>query len=110
VLDDEASSKIVLHEAVEALGNLNQENTLKLLERYENEESQILYETCFLAIKLIKWKNETDNGKTEFLNLSKLKFSSNDPAPPFNFVREPKYRDLKYLEEILLDSEKYDLF
>jgi deoxyhypusine monooxygenase len=29
--------KIVLHEAVEALGNLSMENTLKLLERFKDE-------------------------------------------------------------------------
>ena len=44
------------------------------------------------------------------MNLSKLKFSTNDPAPPFNFVREPKYKDVKYLESMLLDDESYDLF
>jgi deoxyhypusine monooxygenase len=48
--------KIVLHEAVEALGNLNQENTLRLLKRFENEPSEILYETCYLTTKLIEWK------------------------------------------------------
>lgn len=107
---DEDHTKIVLHEAVEALGNLNSENTLKLLKKFENEPSEILYETCFLTIKLIEWKKETNNGQTEGLNLSKLKFSTNDPAPPFNFVREPKYKDIKYLESILLDNKNYDLF
>ena len=97
-LIDEDHPKIVLHEAVEALGNLNQENTLRLLKKFEDEPSDILYETCFLTIKLIEWKKATDNGKSEGLNLSKLKFSTNDPAPPFNFVREPKYSDPKYLE------------
>jgi hypothetical protein len=48
-------SNIVLHEAVEAMGNIHEENTLKLLKKFENEKSEILYETCFLTTKLIEW-------------------------------------------------------
>lgn len=88
----------MVHEAVEALGNLNHQNTIDMLKKFENEKSDILYETCFLAIKLIEWKQATENGKSEGLNLSKLKFTSNDPAPPFNYIREPKYKDIKTLE------------
>jgi hypothetical protein len=39
-----------------------------------------------------------------------LKFSTNDPAPPFNYVREKQYKDIEFLTKILLDNEKYDLF
>ena len=102
--------KIVLHEAVEALGNINSENTLKLLKRFENEQSEILYETCFLTIKLVEWRESTDNGKSEGLNLSKLKFTTNDPAPPFNYIREPKYKDIDYLQSIILDNVNFNLF
>eukprot|EP00347_Sterkiella_histriomuscorum_P019136 403342811 len=103
--------KIVLHEAVEALGNINSENTLKLLKRFENEPSEILYETCFLTIKLVEWREATENGKKEGLNLAKLKFNTtNDPAPPFNYIREPKYKDIAFLEQIILDNENYNLF
>lgn len=107
---DEDHPKIVLHEAVEALGNINSENTLLLLKRFENEPSEILYETCFLTIKLIEWRNDTENGKTEGLNLAKLKFTTNDPAPPFNFLKEPKYNDVEHLESIILDNQNYNLF
>jgi len=89
---------------------LNQENTIKLLKKFENEQSEILYQTCFLTTRLIEWKKDTENGKSEGLNLSKLKFSTNDPAPPFNFIRDPNYSEVKFLESILLDDEKYDLF
>ena len=99
--NDPPHTKIVLHEAVEALGNLSHENTLKLLKRFENEPEDILYETCFLAEKLIEWRKATDNGKTEGLNLAKLKFPSNDPAPPYNYVRQPKYKDVKLLEQMV---------
>ena len=59
---------------------------------------------------MIEWKKATDNGKTEGLNLAKLNCVTNDPAPPFNFKREPKYKDVKFLEEIILDNKNYDLF
>ena len=43
---------IVTHEAVEALGNMNSENTLRLIEKYKDERSEIsalVMETCSLA-------------------------------------------------------------
>jgi hypothetical protein len=44
----------------------------------------MLYETCFLAKELIAWKTNTQNGKTEGMDLKKLMFKTNDPATPFN--------------------------
>ena len=81
----EDHTDIVLHEAVEALGNLNNDNTLRLLDRFKDSKNGLLYETCFLTKKLLEWNKETFCGKTEFLDLKKLKFSTNDPAPPFNY-------------------------
>ena len=52
-------TKIVLHEAVEALGNVSEENNLKLLDRFSEEKDGILYETCFLTQKLVEWRNAT---------------------------------------------------
>lgn len=101
---------IVIHEAVEALGNMNSENTLRLLKKFENEQSEILYQTCDLTIKLIEWNQATDNGKSEGLDKLKYKYTTNDPAPPFNYIKEPKYNDISYLTQILLDNENYDLF
>lgn len=78
--------EIVVHEAVEALGNLSDENTAKLLDKYSNtnhKDSVMLYETCFLARELINWRVATDSGKSEGLDLNKLKFKTNDPAPPY---------------------------
>ena len=43
---------IVTHEAVEGLGNMNSENTLRLIEKYKDERSEIsalVMETCSLA-------------------------------------------------------------
>jgi len=101
---------IVHHEAVEALGNISHENTFKLLERFTQERDGILYETCFLTKKLIEWRADTDNGKLEGIDLTKLKCSTNDPAPPFNKVKDPRYSDVAFLQSMLLDNTNYDLF
>lgn len=81
-----------------------------MLERFSGEKDGILYETCFLTTKLIEWKKATDNGKTEGLDLTKLKCVTNDPAPPFNYKREPKYKDISFLQNMILDNTNYDLF
>mmetsp|Transcript_2307 Transcript_2307/g.1649 ORF Transcript_2307/g.1649 Transcript_2307/m.1649 type:complete len:182 (+) Transcript_2307:417-962(+) len=57
----------------------------------------------------MEWKKETDFGRYEGFPFKETKFTSNDPAPPFNFVKNPEYQDLKLLEDILLDNSK-DLF
>ena len=45
-------AQIVVHEAVEALGNLNSENTVRLIDQYRNSNQDIsamVVETCELA-------------------------------------------------------------
>jgi deoxyhypusine monooxygenase len=104
-------AKIVVHEAVEALGNLCQDGSFDLLKKYISEEDDMVKETVFLAEKMMQWLKETNEGKTEFMNLKKLKFKTNDPAPPFNYIKEPQYKDIQLLEEILINkSEEHDLF
>lgn len=125
--------EIVVHEAVEALGNMDDQNTIQLLEKYENtnhKNSQMLYETCFLANTLLKWRVETENGKKEGLDFTRLNFKTNDPAPPFPLSSYlhltvegqdaksaekselfPTVFTLKELEDMLVDKEsKHDLF
>lgn len=70
----------------------------------------MLYETCFLTKNLVEWKKATDNGRSEGLDLTKLKCATNDPAPPFNYKKEPKYADIAYLQAMLLDDVNFDLF
>lgn len=89
---------IVLHEAVEALGNMDCENTIKLIEKFKSEKSQVLLETCYLTQKLIEWNGQTNHGESEKLDLSKLKFTTNDPAPPYNYIEKEAYRNLDYLK------------
>lgn len=110
--------EIVVHEAVEALGNMNQEHSLNLLKRFEDENktTSILYETCFLARELIHWNQTTNQGKSEKVDFSQLKFKTNDPAPPFNIYNEPKpeHLDVAHLTKVLLnktgDGQNYNLF
>ena len=106
-------AQIIVHEAVEALGNLDDANTVALLEKYRNsteEISQMVVETCELTQDLIKWNKETDHGKSEGIDLSKLRFTTNDPAPPFNYKDDLQYADVAKLTSILLDDKSYTLF
>ena len=125
VIDENNGYKeIVVHEAVEALGNLSQEKSVQLLEKYSNsnhKNSVMLYETCFLAIELIKWKEQTNNGEKEKLDFKQLNFKTNDPAPPYNVYNGTqqeieKNRDVDYLKQILINKDQsgnilnYNLF
>jgi len=59
------SAQIIVHEAVEALGNLNDENTTRLIEQYRSNNSDIsemVIETCELAQDLIRWNESTNKG------------------------------------------------
>ena len=79
---------IVTHEAVEALGNMNSENTERLIEKYRNEHSEIadmVNETCEVAKALVKWNKETNMGEDEGIDMTRRKFTTSDPAPPFNY-------------------------
>ena len=57
VLDDPNQQEIVRHEAAEALGAFGQTNSLPLLEKYLHDDSQVIRETCDLAIARIKWSH-----------------------------------------------------
>ena len=49
----------------------------------------MVLETIQLTQDLMKWQKDTNDGETEGLNLKKLKFRTNDPAPPFNIKTNP---------------------
>jgi len=98
---------IVLHEAVEALGNIDSAYNIKLLERFLNYEDDIIKETCEISVENLNWMVKTNNGESEGLHKNKLFYKTNDPAPPFNFLSEDvnnKYRDIQYIREILHDN------
>lgn len=54
-------------------------------------------ETCELALDLTKWREETEDGKTEGLDLKSKQFQGSEPSPPFNIDADPKFRDISYL-------------
>ena len=89
---------------------MNSDMTVQLVERFQDdqdkEKSQIVVETCQLAADFVKWSTQTDQGKTENLDLTQLKFRTNDPAPPFNYKENVEYQDIANLKTILLDSDK----
>jgi len=97
----------VIHEAVEALANMNNYDSLIMLKKFEAEDSphtEMVRETVELARDLIKWNQETDKGAKEGLLGKKLRSHTNDPAPPFNFWDNKDYASIKHLTEILLDT------
>ena len=101
LVEDETMEDIVIHEAVEALGNLNDNNSVALIQKFTESDRQcgaMVIETCELAQAMLIWKKETNCGKSEGLDLSKLKFTTNDPAPPFNYKDFPeKYGSVEKL-------------
>jgi deoxyhypusine monooxygenase len=106
--DPKKYASIVLHEAAEALGNINSENNVKLLERFLNYEDDIIQETCVMSVENINWMNNTKNGQTEGLDKLKLHHKTNDPAPPFNFKQEA-YSSVEKIKTIL-HNESESLF
>lgn len=101
-------ASIVLHEAAEALGNISNENNIKLLEKFVNYDDEIIKETCELAIENLKWLNNTNNGVLEGFDEGNKYYCTNDPAPPFNFDKEPKYKDVSLLKKILVEGSTFE--
>jgi deoxyhypusine monooxygenase len=100
---------IVLHEAAEAVGNINSENIVYLLEKFLNYEEEIIKETCEISIENINWMKRTNNGETEGLDKLSLIYHTNDPAPPFNFKTDSQYTNIENIRRIMHD-EKETLF
>lgn len=97
---------IVLHEAAEALGNINSENNLKLLEKFLNYEEEVIKETCEISVENINWMKSTNEGETEGLKKIDLVYRTNDPAPPFNFKNNPLYSDIQNIRKIMHDEKE----
>ena len=102
--DPNKYTPIVLHEAAEALGNIDFDNNRILLEKFRNSEHEIIQETCEIAVENLNWMKRTNNGESEGLTKIDLIYKTNDPAPPFNYKLNPEYANLKNLEKILHDT------
>ncbi|XP_039252999.2 deoxyhypusine hydroxylase-like [Styela clava] len=76
VLEDTLQEAMVRHEAGEALGAIGDESALKTLEKYVNDPTPEVAETCILAVDRIKWLKQR---RQEVLYESP--YESVDPAP-----------------------------
>ncbi|CDO95991.1 unnamed protein product [Kluyveromyces dobzhanskii CBS 2104] len=101
VLADEQQQCMVRHEAAEALGALNDVDSLAILEKYFKEDPLLeIRQTCELAIDRIKWET-SDEAKREALQESL--YSSIDPAPPLSLENNYKIQEL---QNILNDQSR----
>lgn len=95
VLEDKKQEPMVRHEAAEALGAIGSPEVLELLEKYKQDPTVEVAETCELALERIKWLQSNEK-----LKLSDNPYNSVDPAPPIDNT------NVKELKSILLDSKQ----
>lgn len=101
-LRDGAQDMMCRHEAAEALGALGNENSLDLLKelRDNQNEHEVIRETCDIAVDRILWENSEERKKEK---LKPSDFTSIDPAPPLPVATtEPSIPEL---EKRLLDTK-----
>lgn len=98
IVQDRVHSSIVIHEAIEALGNISEDHLKDILAQFDQEkDDMIVKETCELALDLTEWRIATQDGKTEGIDLKALKHPTNDPSPPFNPESDERYTSVSYL-------------
>ncbi|XP_066153120.1 deoxyhypusine hydroxylase [Euwallacea fornicatus] len=76
VLEDVNEHPMVRHEAAEALGAIGSPEMIQILDKFKNDQSLEVAETCELALERIKWVQNPDS-----TNLSDNPYHSIDPAP-----------------------------
>lgn len=94
VLSDVNENAMVRHEAGEALGGICDEAAIPVLQKFQNDSTPEVAETCQLALQRINWvqKNQT---KPEKFN----PYSSVDPTPS-----DFDEKNLEKLTENLIDE------
>jgi len=96
VLENEIEEPIVRHEAAEALGAIGSNNVLSLLEKYINDPSIEVSETCQIAVNRLKWLNSNKINVNEDQSI----YDTVDPAPA------SEIKETVELESLLLDESK----
>ncbi len=96
ILQEEDEDILVRHESAESLGAIGQLEYLPLLEKFKDHHQPEIAETCQIAVDLIKYRNEQNNGEVE----QKSEFLSVDPAPAFKDTRS-----LAELEKAMMDKD-----
>ncbi len=79
VLEDRGEDPMVRHEAGEAMGAIGETSVSHVLQRYTNDPSQVVAETCQLSLARLNWLGDKDGGEFTRDNNPYL---SVDPAPP----------------------------
>lgn len=103
VLEDKNQQAMVRHEAAEGLGAIGNDSVMSVLEDYfQNDNLEVIRQTCELAIERIKWE-KSDLAKSE--DLQQSAFTSIDPAPPL-----PSDQDNVAKLKTMLNDQKETLF
>ncbi|KAG0221872.1 armadillo-type protein [Mortierella sp. GBAus27b] len=93
---------MVRHEAAEALGAIGSLESIPILEEYLKDESEVVSQTCELAIEKIKYDNRTEKER-----LPESSYSSIDPAPPTASEESTEQLRAIYLNQKLPLFERY---
>lgn len=75
IIENKSINDIVRHEAVEALGNFEDETLIPILDRFSNDESLIVKESVYLAIKKLLEYSKHENMIS--------RYGSRDPTFPY---------------------------
>ncbi|XP_066262950.1 deoxyhypusine hydroxylase [Euwallacea similis] len=95
VLENVNEHPMVRHEAAEALGAIGSPEMIQILQKFKNDQSVEVAETCELALERIKWVQNPDS-----TNLSDNPYHSVDPAPP------TQLNNVLQLKTILIDPKE----
>ncbi|KAI9021921.1 armadillo-type protein [Hyaloraphidium curvatum] len=99
VLKDVTEDPMVRHEAAEALGAIGDPSALETLKHYLSDSSDVVAQTCELAIRKIEY--EAKNPGSSTADSDQSPYLSEDPAPAFEGTRE-----VPELRSILLDTSQ----
>lgn len=76
VLEDVKQEPMVRHEAAEAMGAIGSPEIISILEKYKNDPTVEVAETCAIALDRVKWVQSGENVKDN------NPYASVDPSPP----------------------------
>ncbi|EAK87682.1 protein with 4xEZ_heat domains [Cryptosporidium parvum Iowa II] len=87
ILADETEHPMVRHEAGEAIAAIGDDESLEIVEKYLNDNSPAVRETCYLAAHSLRLKREKrlkESNKQDIdTNISNINaFNTRDPTPP----------------------------
>jgi deoxyhypusine monooxygenase len=97
ILESKEENAIVRHEAAEALGAINQPESLELLEKYAHDSAPEVSDTCKIAVARLKWNIEQSK-KSKDKEGYETKYDTADPAPA------SKEKATEALKKILADA------